>query len=199
MKMQGTHSQSEINGGAAWPLPNLKNLKKGNRVFWRGDDADGGTITGTSWDAVTIAPIVDNGATTTIGAIEIDTSQPGTHTVEYVATDQNSIESTAARTWFRRITYWGHRRHSRFRCGEFDRCHLNNRRYIVGPINLSKGRRAFDPPASIVAVRWYTSGSQPLLTQSCLSAKNQVASFSVAALTQKSGLSAIGASMSRPE
>jgi hypothetical protein len=32
-----------------------KGLKKGNRVCWRGDAADGGTISGTSWDAVTIA------------------------------------------------------------------------------------------------------------------------------------------------
>jgi hypothetical protein len=36
-----------------------KNLKKGNRVYWRGDAADYGTITETSWDAVTIA--WDNG------------------------------------------------------------------------------------------------------------------------------------------
>jgi hypothetical protein len=36
-----------------------KGLKKGNRVCWRGDAADGGTISGTSWDAVTIA--WDNG------------------------------------------------------------------------------------------------------------------------------------------
>jgi hypothetical protein len=40
-----------------------KNLKKGNRVFWRGDAADGGTTTGTSWDAVTIA--WDNGQVVT--------------------------------------------------------------------------------------------------------------------------------------
>jgi len=32
-----------------------KNLKKGNRVYWRGDTADYGVITETSWDAVTIA------------------------------------------------------------------------------------------------------------------------------------------------
>jgi hypothetical protein len=41
---------------------------------------------------------VDGGATTTVGAIEIDTSQPGTHTIEYVATDQNGLEGTAIRT-----------------------------------------------------------------------------------------------------
>jgi len=32
-----------------------KGLKKGSRVYWRGDPTDGGRITGTSWDAVTIA------------------------------------------------------------------------------------------------------------------------------------------------
>jgi hypothetical protein len=36
-----------------------KGLKKGNRVYWRGDTTDSGTITETSWDAVTIA--WDNG------------------------------------------------------------------------------------------------------------------------------------------
>jgi hypothetical protein len=41
---------------------------------------------------------VDGGAATTVGAIEIDTSQPGTHTIEYVATDQNGLEGTATRT-----------------------------------------------------------------------------------------------------
>ena len=32
-----------------------KSLKKGALVYWRGDTADSGTISGTSWDAVTIA------------------------------------------------------------------------------------------------------------------------------------------------
>ena len=32
-----------------------KALTKGTRVCWRGDAADGGVITETSWDAVTIA------------------------------------------------------------------------------------------------------------------------------------------------
>jgi len=41
-----------------------KNLKKGNRVSWRGDAADSGTISGTSWDAVTIA--WDNGQVATV-------------------------------------------------------------------------------------------------------------------------------------
>jgi hypothetical protein len=36
-----------------------KGLEEGNRVYWRGDAADCGSITGKSWDAVTIA--WDNG------------------------------------------------------------------------------------------------------------------------------------------
>ena len=32
-----------------------KNLKKGTRVYWRGDADDSGIITETSWNAVTIA------------------------------------------------------------------------------------------------------------------------------------------------
>jgi hypothetical protein len=32
-----------------------KSLKKGARVYWHGDAADSGTITETSWDAVTIS------------------------------------------------------------------------------------------------------------------------------------------------
>ena len=36
-----------------------KDLKKGSRVYWRGDAADAGGVTETSWDAVSIA--WDNG------------------------------------------------------------------------------------------------------------------------------------------
>ena len=32
-----------------------KALRKGDRVYWRGNAADGGAVTETSWDAVTIA------------------------------------------------------------------------------------------------------------------------------------------------
>jgi hypothetical protein len=32
-----------------------KDLKKGTRVYWQGDGDDSGTITETSWDAVTIS------------------------------------------------------------------------------------------------------------------------------------------------
>jgi hypothetical protein len=31
-----------------------KSLTKGTRVYWRGDAADSGIVTETSWDAVTI-------------------------------------------------------------------------------------------------------------------------------------------------
>ena len=41
-----------------------KSLKKGNRVYWRGDAADGGSVTDLSWDAVTIA--WDNGQVATV-------------------------------------------------------------------------------------------------------------------------------------
>ena len=41
-----------------------KGLKKGSRVYWRGDATDGGKITGTSWEAVTIA--WDNGQVATV-------------------------------------------------------------------------------------------------------------------------------------
>jgi hypothetical protein len=41
-----------------------RNLKKGNRVCWRGDAVDSGTISATRWDAVTIA--WDNGQVATV-------------------------------------------------------------------------------------------------------------------------------------
>ena len=41
-----------------------KGLKKGSRVYWRGDANDGGIITELSWDAVTIA--WDNGHVATV-------------------------------------------------------------------------------------------------------------------------------------
>ena len=39
-------------------------VKKGSRVYWRGDATDGGIITEMSWDAVTIA--WDNGQVATV-------------------------------------------------------------------------------------------------------------------------------------
>ena len=41
-----------------------KGLKKGSRVYWRGDAADSGSITETTWSAVTIA--WDNGQVATV-------------------------------------------------------------------------------------------------------------------------------------
>ena len=41
-----------------------KGLKKGNRVYWRGDATDSGIITEMSWDAVRIA--CDNGQVATV-------------------------------------------------------------------------------------------------------------------------------------
>jgi hypothetical protein len=41
-----------------------KGIKKGSRVYWRGDATDGGNITEMSWDAVTIA--WDNGQVATV-------------------------------------------------------------------------------------------------------------------------------------
>jgi hypothetical protein len=41
-----------------------KSLTIGNRDYWQGNSADGGSITGISWDAVTIA--WDNGQTATV-------------------------------------------------------------------------------------------------------------------------------------
>jgi hypothetical protein len=41
-----------------------KNLRKGSRVCWRGNAADSGSITETTWDAVTIA--WDNGQVATV-------------------------------------------------------------------------------------------------------------------------------------
>jgi hypothetical protein len=41
-----------------------KGLKRGSRVYWRGDATDGGIITDKTWDAVTIA--WDNGQVATV-------------------------------------------------------------------------------------------------------------------------------------
>ena len=42
----------------------FKGLKKGSRVYWRGDATDAGIITEMTWDAVTIA--WDNGQVATV-------------------------------------------------------------------------------------------------------------------------------------
>jgi hypothetical protein len=48
-------SQPQATEGATMTITESKDLKKGARVYWRGDAADSGIITETSWDAVTIA------------------------------------------------------------------------------------------------------------------------------------------------
>jgi hypothetical protein len=52
------------NGRRAMTVSESKSLKKGSRVYWRGDANDSGRITETSWDAVTIA--WDNGQVATV-------------------------------------------------------------------------------------------------------------------------------------
>ena len=49
----------ELAGNEQMTVTESKSLKKGTRVYWRGDSADGGTVTETNWAAVTIA--WDNG------------------------------------------------------------------------------------------------------------------------------------------
>jgi hypothetical protein len=50
--------------GATMTVTESKDLKKGNRVYWRGEAADYGIVTETSWDAVTIA--WNNGQVSTV-------------------------------------------------------------------------------------------------------------------------------------
>jgi hypothetical protein len=47
------------NGRRNMTVAGSKSLKKGSRVYWRGDADDSGRITEISWDAVTI--VWDNG------------------------------------------------------------------------------------------------------------------------------------------
>jgi hypothetical protein len=57
-------ARPQATGGATMKVTESKNLKKSTRVYWRGDAADSGIITETSWDAVTIA--WDNGKVASI-------------------------------------------------------------------------------------------------------------------------------------
>jgi hypothetical protein len=58
-----------------------KGLKKGTRVYWRGDAADSGIITETSWDAVTIT--WDNGQVASVRDMrEIQRVATKSHTVQ---------------------------------------------------------------------------------------------------------------------
>ena len=47
--------RSSYTGKTNYDSRQSKVLKKGTRVYWRGDAGDNGTVTETSWDAVTIA------------------------------------------------------------------------------------------------------------------------------------------------
>jgi hypothetical protein len=55
---------SASNAGAIMTVAESKALVKGSRVYWRGDAADSGMVTETSWHAVTIA--WDNGKVASI-------------------------------------------------------------------------------------------------------------------------------------
>ena len=50
---------TQSHGGRDVDATESRNLRKGTRIYWRGDAADSGVITETSWDAVTIT--WDNG------------------------------------------------------------------------------------------------------------------------------------------
>jgi hypothetical protein len=52
---ESSYAASPATGGATMTVNESKGLKTGTRVCWRGDAADSGIITETSWDAVTIA------------------------------------------------------------------------------------------------------------------------------------------------
>ena len=60
-----------------------KDLKKGARVYWRGDAADSGIVTETSWDAVTIT--WDNGQVASVhhgDMREVQRAPTKSHTVQ---------------------------------------------------------------------------------------------------------------------
>jgi hypothetical protein len=48
-------ARPQATGGAPMTPTESRDLKKGARVYWRGDATDSGIITETGWDAVTIA------------------------------------------------------------------------------------------------------------------------------------------------
>jgi hypothetical protein len=59
------HNDPRVSGrGLNMTAAESNKLRKGNRVCWRGDAADSGTISETSWDAVTIT--WDNGHVATV-------------------------------------------------------------------------------------------------------------------------------------
>ena len=70
-----------------------KDLKKGTRVYWRGDAADSGIITETSWNAVTIA--WDNGKVASVHRGDMGEIQlASTKSIKISASNTSSTESS---------------------------------------------------------------------------------------------------------
>lgn len=70
-----------------------KNLKKGTSVYWRGDAADSGIITETSWNAVTIA--WDNGKVASVPHGDMGEIQlASTKSIKIAASNTSSTESS---------------------------------------------------------------------------------------------------------
>jgi hypothetical protein len=70
-------------GKATMTVTESKGLQKGTRVYWRGDAADSGIISETSWDAVTI--IWNNGKVASVhhgDMREIQRAPTNSHTVQ---------------------------------------------------------------------------------------------------------------------
>ena len=70
-----------------------KSLKKGARVYWRGDAADSGIITETSWNAVTI--VWDNGKLASVHHGDMGEIQlASTKSIKIAASNTSSTESS---------------------------------------------------------------------------------------------------------
>ena len=70
-----------------------KNLKNGTSVYWRGDAADSGIITETSWNAVTIA--WDNGKVASVHHGDMGEIQlASTKSIKIAASNTSSTESS---------------------------------------------------------------------------------------------------------
>jgi sRNA-binding protein len=64
IKSSSDDDKAQWNDERSMNVAESKGLKKGGRVYWRGDATDGGIITEVSWDAVTIT--WDNGQVATV-------------------------------------------------------------------------------------------------------------------------------------
>ena len=64
IKSSSDDDKAQYNEERSMNVAEFKGLKKGGRVYWRGDATDGGIITEMSWDAVTIT--WDNGQVATV-------------------------------------------------------------------------------------------------------------------------------------